>query len=77
MMLFKIVETEDSDNQGIRKMALTNVLITRSNLFRMLQRLRDKNSEIQLIVLRKLISQKMILEENYENFTLNQVYKIL
>ena len=42
-------------------MVMTNITLTESNIDRVLVRLRDKNSEIRAILLRRLVSDKFQL----------------
>ncbi len=57
--LFKILAVDD--NEQIRKMAITNVWVSKENLDKVLLRLRDKCSDIRSIVLRKLVGEKYSL----------------
>lgn len=57
--LFKIMAVED--NEQIRKMAVTNLPLSRENMGKMLIRLRDKAVEIRSIILRKLTAEKFSL----------------
>lgn len=61
------------DNEQIRKMAITNLWINKNNLDRVLIRLRDKQTEIRTIVLRKLVSEKFSLTQT----ALSHRYKLL
>lgn len=54
--LFTILSTED--NELIRKMVMTNIPLTMSNIDKILTRLRDKSPDIRAILLRRLLSDK-------------------
>ena len=69
--LFKIMSIEDTEQ--IRKMVITNITITKSNLDSVLIRLRDKNPEIRSIIVKKLQGEHFSLYD----MSINQVYKLL
>ena len=51
--LFKIMSVEE--NEQIRKMAITNLWVSKHNLEKVLIRLRDKSIDIRNIIMKKLV----------------------
>jgi hypothetical protein len=69
--LFKIMAVEE--NEQIRKLAITNLWLSRHNLDKVLLRLRDKCPDIRNIILKKLVGEKYQLEQT----TVFQRYRLL